>query len=173
MTSDMWSDIKNRLYISITVHFVKEAQMFSLVLTVHQFPEQSKTGENIRECLVNLCSKVGISLDVLMKNFFFVCVLIFLCVFLYFHQQEIYLCSLMLFLFLLLCLCYFKFESQKYMNQVFSSNSVSRLVLRYAVCFTQTLGNTPQYLTVAMYVFCRAVSVKVAWVRIYLNQFCQ
>ena len=31
MTSDMWSDIKNRHYISITVHFVKEAQMFSRV----------------------------------------------------------------------------------------------------------------------------------------------
>ena len=31
MTSDMWNDIKNRHYISITVHFVKEAQMFSRV----------------------------------------------------------------------------------------------------------------------------------------------
>ena len=31
MTSDMWSDIKNRHYISITKHFVKEAQMFSRV----------------------------------------------------------------------------------------------------------------------------------------------
>jgi len=62
-------------------------------------------------------------------------------VLLYFHQQEIYLCCLMLFLFLLLCLCYFKFESQKYMNKVFSSNIVSRLVLHFAVFFTQTLGN--------------------------------
>jgi len=70
MTSDMWSDIKNRHYVSITVHFVKEAQMCSHVLTVHQVSEQSKTGENIREWLVSLCSNVGITLDVLMKNFF-------------------------------------------------------------------------------------------------------
>jgi len=49
-------------------------------------------------------------------------------VFLYFHQQEIYLCCLMLFLFLLLCLCYFKFESQKYMNKVFSSKVATVLV---------------------------------------------
>ena len=31
MTSDMWSDIKNRHYISTTVHFVKEPQMLSRV----------------------------------------------------------------------------------------------------------------------------------------------
>ena len=35
MIADMWSDIKNRHYISITVYIVKEAQMFSRVLTVH------------------------------------------------------------------------------------------------------------------------------------------
>jgi len=49
-------------------------------------------------------------------------------VFLYFHQQEIYLCSLMLFLFLLLCLCCFKFESQKHMNKVFSKKVATVLV---------------------------------------------
>jgi len=70
MTSDMQTDIKNRHHISITIHFGKEAQIFSCVLTVHQFPEQSKTRENIKEYLVNLCSKVGISLDALIKNCF-------------------------------------------------------------------------------------------------------
>ena len=62
-------------------------------------------------------------------------------VFLYFHQHAINFCFVMLFFFLLLYLCYFKFESQKCMNKPFSSNSVGRLVLHFAVFFTQTLRN--------------------------------
>jgi len=53
---------------------------------------------------------------------------LFFSVFLYFHQQAIYFCCLMLFLFLLLCLCYFTFESQKYMNKVLSSKVATVLV---------------------------------------------
>jgi len=49
-------------------------------------------------------------------------------VFLYVHQQEIYLCCLMLFMILLLCLCCFKFESQKHMTKVISNKVATVLV---------------------------------------------
>ena len=91
-------------------------------------------------------------------------------VFLYFHQHAINFCSVMLFFFLLLYLSYFKFESQKCMNKPFSSNSVStsRLVLCFAVFFNQTLKNTPQYLTIATYVFLSCSLSYVPWLRIYV-----
>jgi len=46
------------------------------------------------------------------------------------------------------------------MNKPSSSNSVGRLVLHFAVFFTQTLRNTPQYLTNLQHMFfSHAISV--------------
>ena len=90
-------------------------------------------------------------------------------VFFYFHQHAINFCFAMLFFFLLLYLCYLKFESQKCMNKPLSSNSVGRLVLHFAVFFTQRLRNTPQYLTnFATYVFFLCSLCLVAWLRVYV-----
>ena len=56
-----------------------------------------------------------------------------------------------------------------------SSNIVSMQVFRFAVSFTQTLGNKIHHSIwqLQCMFFCRAVSVKVVCVRIYLKQFCQ
>jgi len=68
LNTDMWPEVKNRHYVSLTVHFIDQSQLHSRVLTVNQFQQTSKTGQNIRENIINECSKLGISLEVLMKK---------------------------------------------------------------------------------------------------------
>ena len=48
MTLDMWSDIKQRLYLGINVHLISKRKLISALLSVHKLPHQVKSGYNIR-----------------------------------------------------------------------------------------------------------------------------
>ena len=71
-TLDMWTDAKQRHYVGITVHFINEKQFTSAILSVYEFPEQVKSGENIRLSLQKTCSSLGIDMQSLATRFYFV-----------------------------------------------------------------------------------------------------
>ena len=55
ITTDMWTDLKGRSSISLTVHFVGEnLTLRSNVATVRQFMDTKQTGRNIRQAIENI-----------------------------------------------------------------------------------------------------------------------
>ena len=60
MTLDMWSDIKQRHYPGITVYLISKGNLISATLSVHEFPHQVKSGDNIGSSLRQICEGLGI-----------------------------------------------------------------------------------------------------------------
>ena len=67
VTTDLWSDIKIRHFISLTVHFVKNSKLNKFVLSVYQF-EEVKTGYNLRRSIISALTDLGIPLDMVKNN---------------------------------------------------------------------------------------------------------
>ena len=72
ITTDMWSDLKQRHYISLTGHYFIKQKLQSRILTVCKFPDHQKTGVNIRDTITKLCATFNLSLDKVMLNCCFV-----------------------------------------------------------------------------------------------------
>ena len=72
MTLDMWSDIKQRHYLGITVRLISKGKLVSATLSVHEFPHQVKSGDNIRSSVRQTCESLGIPQHVLCNQLYFV-----------------------------------------------------------------------------------------------------
>ena len=71
VTTDLWSDIKIRHFMSLTVHFVKNNKLKKFVLSVYQF-EEVKTGYNLCKSIISALTDLGIPLDMVKNNLYFV-----------------------------------------------------------------------------------------------------
>lgn len=62
ITTDMWTDnIKQRAYLTITLHYLDEEwSLISYILSTKEFPDQQKTGFNIRRQLVSILTEFKI-----------------------------------------------------------------------------------------------------------------
>ena len=72
MTLNMWSDIKQRHYLGITVHLISKGKLISATLSVHEFPHQVKSGNNIISSIRQICESLGIPQHVLCNQLYFV-----------------------------------------------------------------------------------------------------
>ena len=72
MTLNMWSDIKQRHYLGITVHLISNGKLISATLSVHEFPHQVKSGNNIISSIRQICESLGIPQHVLCNQLYFV-----------------------------------------------------------------------------------------------------
>ena len=71
MTTDMWTDIKNRHFVSLTVHFAEGCQLQYRTLTVYEF-EGQKSGENIRKSIIETCKLLSFPLQKVISKIYFV-----------------------------------------------------------------------------------------------------
>ena len=72
VTTDMWSDLRMRFFLGITVHFILNGSIFSRVLNVKGFDEQKKSGVHIRQALEDAFAACNISVEMLLHNVCFV-----------------------------------------------------------------------------------------------------
>ena len=72
VTTDMWSDLRMRFFLGITVHFILNGSTFSRVLNVKGFDEQKKSGVHIRQALEDAFAACNISVEMLLHNVCFV-----------------------------------------------------------------------------------------------------
>ena len=74
MTTDMWTDLKSRHFISLTVHYISKgtSTLKKHILTVHHYTDDKKTGENIRKTIQELCAIFDLILSVIAKTCYFV-----------------------------------------------------------------------------------------------------
>ena len=72
MTLKMWSDIKQRQYLGITVYLISKGKLISATLSVHELPHQVKSGDNIRSSIRQICESLGIPQHVLCNQLYFV-----------------------------------------------------------------------------------------------------
>jgi len=73
-TLDMWTDIKQRHFVGITVYYIKvsDEKLTSAILSVYEFPNQKKSGETIRASIQNTCVSLGIDIHHFVKCSYFV-----------------------------------------------------------------------------------------------------
>ena len=71
MTLDMGSDIKQRHYLEITVHLISKGKLISATLSVHEFPHQVKSDDNITSSVRQTCESLGIPQHVLCIQLYF------------------------------------------------------------------------------------------------------
>ena len=62
---------KIRHFISLTVHFVKNNKLKKLVLSMYQI-EEVKTGYNLCKSIISALTDLGIPLDMVKNNLYFV-----------------------------------------------------------------------------------------------------
>ena len=74
ITTDLWTDLLLRHFLSITFHFVNTTNLDlkSFVLCVEQFTEEEKTGANIRRFIENVLTRFGLTNEMILKNCYFV-----------------------------------------------------------------------------------------------------
>ena len=74
MTTDMWTDLKSRHFIALTVHYISKgtSTLKKHVLTVHHYTDDKKTGENITKTIQELCAIFELPLSVTTKTCYFV-----------------------------------------------------------------------------------------------------
>jgi len=72
ISTDMWTDIKVRHFVSLTVHYVTNAILASHVLSVYQFEKEEKTGANLRESITSALNNHGVPLHMILDNIYFV-----------------------------------------------------------------------------------------------------
>ena len=72
MILDNWSDIKQRHCLAITVHLISKGKLMSATLSVHEFPHQVKSGDNIRSSVWQTCESLSIPQHVLYNQLYFV-----------------------------------------------------------------------------------------------------
>ena len=72
MTLNMWSDIKQQHNLGITVHLISKGKLISATLSVHEFPHQVKSGNNIISSIRQICESLGIPQHVLCNQLYFV-----------------------------------------------------------------------------------------------------
>ena len=70
MTTDMWTDLKSRHFIALTVHYISKgtSTLKKHVLTVNHYTDDEKTGENIRKTIQELCAIFELPLSVIAKT---------------------------------------------------------------------------------------------------------
>ena len=51
MTLNMWSDIKQRYYLGITVYLISKGKLILATLSVHELPHQVKSGDKNRSTI--------------------------------------------------------------------------------------------------------------------------
>ena len=71
VTTDLWSDNKIRHFMSLTIHFVKNSKLNKFILSVYQF-EKVKTVYNLRKSIISALTDLGIPLDMVKNNLYFV-----------------------------------------------------------------------------------------------------
>jgi len=71
ITTDMWQDQKHRNYVSLTGHFFDD-KLQSKVLSVFEFQDDAKTGENIKKNIISALKRFGVTSNMLMDNIYFV-----------------------------------------------------------------------------------------------------
>ena len=72
MTQDMWSDIKQRHYLGLTVHLISKEKLILVTFYVLEFPYQVKSGDNIGSSVRQTCESLAISQHVLCNQLYFV-----------------------------------------------------------------------------------------------------
>ena len=72
VTTDLWTDVKQRSYVSLTAHFVNNENLQSQVLSVFEFGDDAKTGQNLNKNIVSGLKQFGITSSMLMNNIYFV-----------------------------------------------------------------------------------------------------
>jgi len=68
LTSDMWSDLKMRHFLSLTVHNVSQSQLHARILTVYEFPMLPKTRAGIKQSIENTWSSLGLPVEALVEK---------------------------------------------------------------------------------------------------------
>ena len=72
VTTDLWTDVKQRSYVSLTAHFVNNEKLQSRVLSVFELGDDAKTGQNLNKNIVSGLKQFGITSSMLMNNIYFV-----------------------------------------------------------------------------------------------------